>query len=103
MAKAKQAPKPKKPRAKQGHLPGMEPPSVPEIEKAADDYVEARDARMAAMEPEASAKKLLTELMKKHGLATYEYDSRIVTLAGEPEVRVKKKKTADDTDSDSKE
>lgn len=95
MAKAK--PKsPKAPRVKQGFLPDMAPPSVPAIEKAADDYVEARDARMAAMEPEASAKKLLTELMKKHGLSTYEYDSRIVTLAGEPEVRVKKKKTEGD-------
>ena len=50
MAKAKQAPKPKKPRVKQGFLPGMAPPSVPEIERAADDYVEARDARMAAMD-----------------------------------------------------
>lgn len=94
MAKAK--PAPKKPRVKQGYLLDMAPPSVPAIEKAADDYVEARDARMAAMEPEATAKKLLTELMKKHGLSTYEYDSRIVTLAGEPEVKVKKKKTAEE-------
>ena len=85
---------------KQGFLPDMAPPSVPAIEKAADDYVEARDARMAAMQPEASAKKLLTELMKKHCLSTYEYDSRIVTLAGEPEVRVKKKKTAEDSDAE---
>ncbi len=78
---------------KQGYLPDMAPPNVPAIERAADDYVEARDARMAAMEPEAEAKKLLTALMKKHNLTTYEYDSRVVTLAGEPEVRVKKKKT----------
>ncbi len=83
----------KKPRTKQGFLPDMAPPSIPELDRAADDYVEARDTRIAAMAPEAEAKELLKGLMKKHNLTTYEYDSRIVTLAGDPDVKVKKKKT----------
>ena len=91
MAKAK--PKAKKKRVKQGYLPDMAPPSIPEIEAAADEYVEARDTRMAAMEPEKEAKERLKELMKKHNQTQYEYDSRIVTLNGEPDVKVKKKKS----------
>lgn len=91
---AKDKPKgPKAPRVKQGFLPDMAPPSHKDVETAADDYVEARDARIAAMAPEAEAKELLKGLMKKHNLSTYEYDSRIVTMAGDPDVKVRKKKT----------
>ena len=37
-------------------------------------------------------KEILKGLMKSHALTEYEYDSRIVTLNGEPDVKVKKKK-----------
>ena len=93
MAKAKAKKKAKGPRVKQEYLdPAMAPVSIPEIDAAADSYCEARDARMEALGQEIDRKEILKGLMKSHALTEYEYDSRIVTLNGEPDVKVKKKK-----------
>ena len=73
--------------------PGVAPVVIPEIDKAAEKYVNIRDKRMLLTEDEIEAKGLLTELMKKHSLKTYRYDERLVELKpGEETVKVKKVK-----------
>jgi hypothetical protein len=62
-------------RLKTGTLPNMpERKAVKEIEKAAEEYVIARDARMAASKPEKEAKDKLLAAMNKHKLKLYEFE-----------------------------
>lgn len=85
--------RPKKERVKQGYLPDMAPPSIKEIDRAAESYVTVRDERCALSPEEAKRKDFLHSLMKKHDLTVYEYDGHIVTIEpGEETVKVKKKK-----------
>lgn len=86
------------PKAKQGHLEGMEPPVIKEIERAADRYVEARDERMRLSETEAEAKELLTAVMKKHELTVYNYDGKDVFVENAETVKVRKHKEPGDGD-----
>lgn len=72
--------KPPKKRLRQGYLKGMKPPSIKELDKAAEDYVEARDTRMQFGKAEEANRDLVLALMKKHQLTTYEYDGKIVTV-----------------------
>jgi hypothetical protein len=89
---------------KQQYLPDMEPVTIQEIDDAADSYVDARDARMECLKSEISKKDLLGMFMKKHKLATYEYDGKVVTYEGEPTVKVKRKKSSEDNgDADDEE
>lgn len=83
-------PKPRR-RPKQKHLPGLEPPSIPKIEKLADTYVERRDERMAMLESEIAAKDLLFAAMKEAGLKHYEYDGKLIEVLATEKVKVKKK------------
>jgi hypothetical protein len=95
MAKA-QTPKtrkPREPRARQGHLEGEGfPKHVAELEIAAEEYVQARDARMAELETEVEKQLVLLGLMLKHGFKNYEYDGKIITLNDVQKVSVRKKK-----------
>lgn len=86
------ATKPKEPRKRQKHLPTMEPPSIPEIDKAAEEYVEARDERMAMTEREVDTHDTLLSLMRENGLTSYEFDDHTVTLETKAKCRVKRKK-----------
>lgn len=90
--------KPREPKAKQAHLPGMDPPSITEIDEAAEAYVEVRDERMALTESEGERRGLLLELMKKHELSTYEFDGKIVSVLAEEKVKVKKSKVEEGDD-----
>lgn len=96
MAKAKRKPKVrsrKRDRAKQGYFEGMEPPSIKEIDRAAERYVDIRDERMALTPVEVKSKDALHALMKKHELKTYEFDGYIVSVEpSEETVKVAKKK-----------
>lgn len=84
-------------RAKQGHLPTMEPEVIPEIEAAAEAYVEARDARMRLGGTEVERRTMLMGLMKKFKLKNYDFDGKTVSLvSGEEKVRVKTKKDAEE-------
>jgi len=89
---ATKAKAPKKPRAKQGHLNGMEPPSIPEIDTAADNFVEARNAWQSRNQPMVEAKAILEAAMKKHKLKKYEYDGKIVTFETSETLKVNVKK-----------
>lgn len=81
---------------KQKHLPGLEPPSIPKIEKLADTYVERRNERMAMLESEIAAKDLLFAAMNEAGLKHYEYDGKIIDVVAVEKVKVKKAKSEDD-------
>lgn len=86
--------KKRKPRdkARQGHLPGLEPPSIKEIDEQAELYVEYRNERMEAQTKELAEQDVLLELMQKHGLTTYDYDGKIVSIDELRKVKVRKKK-----------
>lgn len=84
---------------KQIEMPGMEAPSIPEIEQAAEAYVKARDSRMRLTEKEITAKTNLIQVVLEHeselssgpdGEKVYRYDEEIVILKpGKRNVKVK--------------
>jgi len=76
--------------ARQKRLPGMENSKIAAIENAALNYVEGRDARMAATEEEVALKQTLIETMHKCGKAVYRRGNISVKLVVEKEgVKVK--------------
>lgn len=87
------------PKARQGHLPGLEPPSIKEIDNAAERYVDRRNDRMEMLQDEIKARDVLEAAMKKHELRVYEYDGKTVELCMEEKVKVRKKKESSDADS----
>lgn len=82
----------KRGRPKQGHLPGMKPPSIKELDSLADDYTEVRDERMRLTETEIDKRDLLQAMMKKHNLHRYEYDGKVIEVVADEKVKVSKKK-----------
>jgi len=87
-------------RKKQGELPGMERPTIKELDTAAEHYVEKRDARMEASVTEKEAKDTLIAVMKKHKVDIYRDESAnlVVTLVpGKDGVKVTE---AQDDDED---
>lgn len=92
MAKAK-AKRPKTKRPKQEFIPGTAPPSIPEIDAAAETYVDARDERSNLSIEEKEAHDNLLGKMKEHNLDRYEFDGRVVTRIGVEKCAVKKKKS----------
>lgn len=88
--------KPKSPRPKplkQQDLPTMENRDIPEIEAAADAYVQARDERCALSKIESEKKALLIGILKKHQRSFYSYNGLQVTLSSVDNVKVKTEKT----------
>lgn len=88
------------PKPKQGHLDGMAPPSVPEIDRAAAAYVAVRDERMSITKTEVEKKTILLHTMQKHGFTTYEFDGNVVKRTSKDNVKVNRKGD-DDIDIDS--
>jgi len=77
--------------AKQDSLPGTGPARIKEIETAAENYVAARDSRMAWGKTEIAAKKALLELLQKHKQSGYTYDVEIeVPAEGEEDGKTEK-------------
>lgn len=77
-------------RPKQGFLEGTEPEVIPEIESAADDYVDVRDRRMELTKKEVKNKSVLQGAMEKHKLKSYQYgDKTVQIIRGEPKLKVK--------------
>lgn len=80
---------------KQLTIKGTEQKSIPEIERAAEHYVEVRDHRMELTEEEVEAKGALLAEMEKHKITTYRDDNAvpplvIVVLPGESKVKVRR-------------
>lgn len=96
---------------KQLEIPGTEAPSIPEVEKAADEYVKIRDKRMRLTEQEVTAKINLVQVLLEHeaelapgedGTKTYRYDDEIVILKPGKRI-VKVKAVHDDEDEEDNE
>lgn len=104
MAKTKAAPRKRKPRTRQGFLPDMEPPSHKDIDDAAEDYVDARDARMRMLKTEIDAKGRLLERMREHALTTYKTpEDYVVTVDQLAQIKVKKAKAEAEANGESEE
>lgn len=79
-----------RPRPRQGSLPGMEQRGIPELESAAENYVNVRDRRMRLTEEEVEAKSQVLFLMHKHERQNYRHDDfLIMVIPGEENVKVK--------------
>lgn len=86
--------------------PGVEPPSIPKIEEAAEAYVEIRHKRMALTEKEVTARTILSHVMGEHkgelpkdedGNLFYPYDGkRVLLLCGKERIKVKQDGEEDD-------
>lgn len=84
--------KPRKP--KQGFLPDMEPPSISELDGAAEIYDDAKLERCKLSKAEDEAKNQLIDLMHKHKLIKYETTSGIVVeMLNKTNVKTKHKKS----------
>lgn len=83
---------------KQNPIPGTEQQVHPDIEEAANAYVEARDERIACTDAEVKAKQLLMQRLHKHEVKVYDYtdddgEPRRIELVDVAEnVKVKKRK-----------
>jgi len=76
-------------------LPAMEGEGVARkkvkaVETASDNYVEARDNRMALTVKEVEAKIILIAKMKEHGIVEYVYDDhKVILKPGKDNVKVR--------------
>jgi len=83
---------------KQGHIEGMEPPVIQEVEDAAENYYSLNDKSWKLRGKVEEARDALLEVMKKNDLTTYEYDNKIVSVTEKEIVKVKKRKAEDNGD-----
>ena len=72
-------------------LPELEPPSIPEIDDAAETYYEAMKKRQKLSVQENEAQQNLLEVMKANKLDRYEFDSKVVLMTSKSKCRVKPK------------
>lgn len=96
-AKTKERPK-RAPRPKKKFFPGMEPPHHPEIDRAAEEYVSCRDARIKMNQEESEAHDVLMKAMTDKGLDFYEFDDFVVRIDATKKAKVAKKKEPDNGD-----
>ena len=96
MAKAKPAPKPRTRRPRQGYLPDMEPPSIPALDEAADDYYETVEERHRLTIRQSELEGVLIDTMRQHSLDRYETrDGLVVSVLNKSNVKCKKKPDKD--------
>lgn len=92
------------PKEKTVPLPGMEREAIKEIERLAEEYVEFRDARMAALKVEVESKKKLIDAMHKHKQTSYNFETddqeqfTVELKSTEEKLKVKRNKEDDDED-----
>lgn len=90
-------------RQEQAHLPTMEPPKLPVIDRAVQEYVEARDVRMAAGKVEKDKKEQLISLLKEKDLPEYENGDIWVKLESKQSVKARIGGAEPDDDEDDEE
>jgi hypothetical protein len=72
------------------HLPGMEPVTIPEVHAAIEEYVSARDQRMALTKLETEKKAHLLKVMKAAGIPAYNVDGHQAEIeTGEETVKAR--------------
>ena len=102
--KPKPKPKARKPappaaraaRPRQLTVPGTDAPKYPDVDEAADQYVEVRDSRMALTKRETAAQATLLATMQGRGLTVYRLETEdgnlLVTVEDERKVHVRKER-----------
>lgn len=89
---------------RQPAFPGMEPPTIKEVEEAAEDYEEKRDKRMEHTKREVAAAAHLLNMLEKHNLTEYKFDGKkAFIVAGGKKVKVRTLKEEKDEGDDDKE
>jgi|FLYL01.1.fsa_nt_gi hypothetical protein len=87
-------------RPRQENLPaeGMAPKAIPELDEAAEAYIDKLAERRSLLEEVREAKGRVLELMKKHGLEKYrDVNANIlIELEVDEKVSVRKEKDASD-------
>lgn len=96
-SKPKQQKKPKQPYLPDGNGETLAPPSIPEIDEAAEDYRDTMLKRKKVLESEVEKKDVLRKIMLQHKQSNYRYEDsdgeqREVALDSEPGVTVRKVK-----------
>ncbi len=82
-------------RSRQADLPEMTERKIKDIEEAADDYIEQRDARMSLTKKEVAAKGELKKVMMRHKKDRYESEDIVIEIEppdGESTITVRRKK-----------
>lgn len=75
---------------------------IPAIEKAADNYVTARDERMLLTKKEVETRTNLSTVMHENGLTRYIYDDQLVICEpGKDKIKVKAVNDPDDLEEES--
>lgn len=88
-------------RARQGHLAGMDPPSIKAIDDAADIYFDAMQRRVALSQEEHEAKDNLIDKMKENDQTIYTTaDGLVVTVTATSNVRCKRKNDEETEDEE---
>ena len=85
---------PRKRRAKQDALPGMQNEELRDLIAAADEYVAVRDERMDLTKKETEASSTLLRLMHEHKLESYVHDGLTIEIEQLEKVKVRKPKDA---------
>ena len=93
----------RKAKPKQGHLDGMEPPSVRAVDEAAEIYFDVMQDRCKLSKEEDEAKDNLIDKMNKAGLAMYHtVDGLLVTVTSKSSVKVKRTAESGEENGDGK-
>lgn len=71
---------------------GFVGPKIPELEKAARDYVATRDERMGLTEEEVAANEKVRTIMVKHDLTVYRFKdgTEVKRIPGKEKVKVRR-------------
>jgi hypothetical protein len=85
---------------KQRHFDGLEPPSVPAIDEAAEAFWDAHQRLKESREADAQAGEELVRLMKEHGLPFYECEQFRIDLDTKSKAKVRKRKAEENGDGD---
>lgn len=100
--KSKKPTKPRTRRPKQGYLdPTFEPPTIPELDQAAENYYDSVQERLPYTAKEKEAKETLINKMVEHQLVRYEFDGFVVSLTDSKNVAVKPRKEKSDDEGES--
>lgn len=95
--KTKRKPRNREPKARQGHLPTMEPPRIKVLDDAAELYYDEKKERVTVGAREKAAKANLIEKMKEQGLTVYETpDGIVVNVIDKANVTCKRKEDGED-------
>ena len=89
---------------KQATIPGTNQKAIPEIDRAAEAYVEIRDKRMKLTTKEVEAQATLVAAMQKHTLTAYRCtstdDPLDVTMVTVNKAKVRAPKDEDEAEGD---